>query len=267
MAKIPDEKRNELASAIIPYDERIKAIEKKEKQLIDEMKKSGENVEIKKIAIISDLLFLSSLYMVKSSLSEKIIDAKNNDALNDSRKVLYRAVIYLEETVTNFIDVPYSDLTKNWEAIESVSVQEKYFLIRKFLLVLNLLKHAFGENSKWKWSFVELEGRVCTIAKNLIDMKKASKDFFEPSSDGYEVTVSYIRLVDKLLEVAAKQYRDKYELSSRRIDDMASAIKYLRARHKLCIAINDKENAEEVKKRADVWKEKMDADNKSGLSS
>lgn len=267
MAKITAEMRSELDSAVTSYENRIKAIEKKEKAVIDEIKKTKENAETKKIAITADLLFLSSLYMAKSALSEKIINAKNNDALNDSRKVLYRAVIYLEDAVTNFIDVPYSDLIKNWEAIKNVTVAEKYFLIRKFLLVLALLKQAFGENSKWKWSFVELEGRVGTVAKNLIDMKKASKDFFEPSSESYEVTVSYIRLVDRLLESAAKRYRDKYELSSRRIDDMASAIKYLRARHKLCIAVNDNVNAEEVKKRADVWKDKMNADNKSGLSS
>ena len=76
----------------------------------------------------------------------------------------------------------------------------------------------------------------------------------------------YIRLIGKLLDASSAGYRDKYELSTRRIDDMRNAIKFLLARHKLALAIGDKNYAEEVKKKAIVWKEKMDSDQKSGLS-
>ena len=98
-------------------------------------------------------------------------------------------------------------------------------------------------------------------------MKKGSKDYFEPNSDDYETTVLYIRMLQRLLDASANGYRDKYELSTRRIDDMRDAIKFLLARHKLCLAIGDKNNAEEIKKKAIIWKDKMDADQKSGLSS
>lgn len=47
---------------------------------------------------------------------------------------------------------------------------------------------------------------------------------------------------------------------------MQNAIKFLLARHRLCLAIGDKTNAEEIKKKALVWKDKMDADQKSGSS-
>ena len=45
---------------------------------------------------------------------------------------------------------------------------------------------------------------------------------------------------------------------------MRNAIKFLLARHKLAIAIGDKTNAEEIKKKALVWRDKMDADQKAG---
>ena len=97
-------------------------------------------------------------------------------------------------------------------------------------------------------------------------MRLAAKTYFDPSSDDYETTVLYIRLITKLLDQSAAGYRDKYELSTRRIDDMRNGIKFLLARNKLCLALGDKTNAEEIKKKAVVWKDKMNADQKSGSS-
>ena len=97
-------------------------------------------------------------------------------------------------------------------------------------------------------------------------MKSCVKDYFDPRSENYETTVLYIRLISKLLNDSATAYRDKYETSTRRIDDMRNAIKYLLALRKLNVAISNSEQAEEVKKKALVWKDKMDADHKAGLS-
>ena len=139
-------------------------------------------------------------------------------------------------------------------------------LMKKLGLAISMLKEAFGENSKWKLSFVELEGRFATVAKNFLDMKECVKDFFNPSSENYETTALYIRLVEKILNDSANAYRNKYETSSRRIDDMRNAIKYLLALRKCYIAIGKTDSADEVKRKALVWKDKMDSDHKNGLS-
>ena len=128
------------------------------------------------------------------------------------------------------------------------------------------LADAFGDNSKWKWTFVEIRGRFVVIAKNLLDMKQAAKDNFDPSSDNYETSVLYIRLIRKLLDASAMDYRDKYELGSRRADDMKQAVNLLIAARRVAMALSDSEASEEIKKKAVVWKDKMDADHKAGLS-
>jgi hypothetical protein len=172
----------------------------------------------------------------------------------------------LEEIVTNIIDTPYSELTPYHEKMTSINIKRRYEIVQKLGLAINMLKDAFGDNSKWKWSFVELEGRFATVAKNLIYMKSAVKDYFDPRAEDYETTVLYMRAIIRLLNDSATAYRDKYELSTRRIDDMRNGIKYLLALRKLYLAIGDSDNAEEVKKKALVWKDKMDADHKAGLS-
>ena len=266
MSKISEETRLHFNEAIQPYKGKITATLEKEKTMLNGMHKGDIDYENKKLLLCEDMIYAASLYMAQNSLSLRLMEVKNNDALNDARKLLYKAIIYLEEIVSDTIDVPYSELTPLLEPIHNVPIIRRYTIIRKLGLAITMLKDAFGDNSKWKWSFVELEGRFATVSKNFIDMKAAYKDYFDPSCADYETTVLYIRMIQKQLNDSATAYRDKYELSTRRIDDMRNAIKYLLALRKLYIAIGDSNQAEEVKKKAVVWKDKMDADHKAGLS-
>lgn len=266
MAKISEETRLHFNEAIQPYKNKISQTLEKEKTMLNGMHEGDIDYENKKLLLCEDMIYVSSLYMAQNSLSLKVMEVKNNDALNDARKILYKAIIYLEEIVTNVIDCPYTELSDCHDKIKNVSIARRYMIIRKLGLAITMLKDAFGDNSKWKWSFVELEGRFTTVTKNLIDMKAALKDYFDPRSQDYETTVLYIRLIQKLLNDSATAYRDKYELSTRRIDDMRNGIKYLLALHRLNIALGQSQAAEEVKKKAMVWKDKMDADQKAGVS-
>ena len=266
MSKVSEEARLHFNEAIQPYKGKITATLEKEKMMLGGMHKGDIYYENKKLLLCEDMIYTASLYMAQNSLSLRLMDVKNNDALNDARKLLYKAIIYLEEVVSDTIDVPYIDLSPRLEPIHNVPIIRRYTLIRKLGLAITMLKDAFGDNSKWKWSFVELEGRFATVSKNLIDMRACVKDYFDPSCANYETTVLYIRMIQKQLNDSATAYRDKYELSTRRIDDMRNAIKYLLALRKLYVAIGDANQAEEVKKKAVVWKDKMDADHKAGLS-
>ena len=266
MSKVSEEARLQFGEAIQPYKGKITVTLEKEKTMLGGMHKGDIDYENKKLLLCEDMIYAASLYMAQNTLSLKLLDVKNNDALNDARKLLYKAIIYLEEIVSDTIDVPYADLTPLLEPIHNVPIIRRYTIIRKLGLAITLLKEAFGDNSKWKWSFIELEGRFATVTKNLIDMKTAGKDFFDPRAENYETTVLYVRMVQKLLDKAANGYRDRYELSTRRIDDMRDAIKYLLALRKMYIVIGRTNEAEEIKKKAVVWKDKMDSDQKKGLS-
>lgn len=266
MAKISEERRLHFSETIAPYKEKINQTLEKEKTMLNGMHEGDMDYENKKVLLCEDMIYVASLYMAQNALSVKVMEVKNNDALNDARKMIYKAIIYLEEIVTPTIDIPYSDLVPNHEKILNLSLSRRYTVIRKLGLAINLLRDAFGDNSKWRWTFVEIEGRFATVAKNFIDMKSACKDYFDPASPNYETTVFYIRMLMKMLSDSADAYRDKYELSTRRVDDMRNAIKYLLALRKLYIAIGNSEQSEETKKKAVVWKDKMDADAKKGLS-
>ncbi|MCR5291048.1 MAG: hypothetical protein K6E51_13730 [Treponema sp.] len=266
MAKITAEVRELYAKRILPYAELVKKSLEKEKSLLELIEKDTAGVAYKKLLLSDEMIYVATLYMMMNSLSLRILQVKNNDALNDARKALYKAIIYLEEIVTNIVDVPYGEIEDKVLQIANTPLDKRYYHTRKLGLAIQMLIDAFGDNSKWKWSFVELEGRFIVVAKNMLDMKKAIKDFFDPRSADYDNTVYYLRLINTLLQKSAAAYRDRYELSTRRIDDIRMAINFLLAQRRLAVAMGKVDEGEEIKKKAMVWKEKMDADHKQGLS-
>ena len=133
MAKISEETRLHFQEAIQPYKNKIQQTLEKEKTMLNAMHSGDRDLNFKKLMLCEDMIYVSSLYVAQNSLSVKLMEVKNNDALNDARKILYKAIIYLEEVVTDGIDVPYADLSEYLEKISSVTITRRYAIIRKLV--------------------------------------------------------------------------------------------------------------------------------------
>jgi hypothetical protein len=261
MAKISSEERHKYFERIKPYKETVDKILKQEQAVLMEIKKDRTGAAFKRIALVDEMLNLTSNYMVLNGISQSVLKVKNEDALNDGRKSLYKSIIYLEEIVSNYVDAPFSDYEDKLAEIESLDAARRYLLIRKLGLAIQMLEDAYGDNTKWKWSFVELEGRFAAAAKNILDLRNAVANT-DPRSPNYEPTVYHLRMIKKLLMQAADRYREKYELSTNRIDDFKQGIIFLAALRRLHIILGDRDEAETVKKKYDIWSAKLESDSK-----
>jgi hypothetical protein len=266
MAQITVESRKEFEIKSKPYRDQAEEILKKEKEIQLLMNRDKTEIGYKKIGLVDDMIHMATLYVGINSLAITIVQTKNNEALNEARKVLYKAVIYLEEIVSNLIDAPFSEYSDKLEEISNITVEKKYAIVRKLGLAIRMVTDAYGDNTKWKWSFVELEARYATVSKNLMDLKNAIQAYIDPRDPDYQIAVPYLRLIMNLLDKAATGYRDKYELSTHRLDDMRLAIQYLLSLRRLQLLLGLTDEGENVKKKAVVWKSKMESDQKNGIS-
>lgn len=266
MAKIKEENRELFSAKMQPYKETIDKIFEKEKSMLALMAKDKAGISYKRMLLAEDMIYITTLYVHINNLSVEILSIKNTDALNEGRKTLYKAIIYLEETVTDFIDAPFSDYEDKVASIVNIPLTKRYELSRKLGLAIRLVMDAYGDNTKWRWTFIELNGRLAAVSKNMMDIKAAAKIYFDPRDPDHDTAVYYFRLVKKLLGESADGYRDRYELSTRRLDDIRIGINFLIALRRIQIALSESEDAEETKKKAVVWKAKMDADQKKGRS-
>jgi hypothetical protein len=69
-------------------------------------------------------------------------------------------------------------------------------------------------------------------------------------------------MIKKLLNQAADRYREKYELSTNRVDDFKQGINFLGSLRRLHVLMGDREDAETVKKKYEIWSAKLETDMK-----
>ncbi|MCL2190596.1 MAG: hypothetical protein FWB79_01235 [Treponema sp.] len=242
-----------------PYALMVEAILEEEKEILASIESNAADEFSKKMILADEMLNLVSNFVVMSGISQALLKSKDEDALNSARKSLYKGIIYLEEVVTAYVDAPFSEYKERLEAIESISPAWRYFLVRKMGLSIDLVANAYADNSKWKWTFVELKGRFATVAKNLIDLDKVVANT-DPRSPHYEPTLYHLRLVKKLLALVAERFREKYELSTKSVEDFQRSLTFLSALRRLNILTGARDEAETIKKKMDIWNSKLTAD-------
>jgi hypothetical protein len=259
MAKISDKERLLYLEKIKPYRETIGSGLKRERELLSEIQQNPAEAASRRLALVEEMICLASYSIILNGVSQSVLKVKNEDALNDGRKSLYKSVIYLEQLVTNFVDAGFSEYEEKVADIAFMDSAQRYQLIRKMGLAIQLLENAYGDNTKWKWSFVELEGRYAAVAKNILDLKNAVVNT-DPRSPNYEPTMYHLRLIRRLLNMAADRYREKYELSTNRIDDFKQAINFLSALKRIHAVMGQRDEAEAIRKRIDSWSAKLELD-------
>jgi hypothetical protein len=265
MAKISNIERLRYLERTGSFRQTISELLKKEKETLSLIRSDpgirpdqGDSA-MTRVALAEDMLNLASNYIIISGVSNAVLGIRNEEALNDARKSLYKCVIYLEGVVSNYVDVPFSDYEDKLAGIEQMDATGRYLLARKLGLAIQILEDAYGDHSKWKWSFVELEGRFAAVTKNILDLKKAAANT-DLRSPEYEPTARHIRLIKKLLDHTADRYREKYELSTRNAEDLKMGIRFLSALRRMQSLVGNRREAEAARKKMDVWETKLSAD-------
>jgi len=261
VAKITDYDRQNYQVKINKYAAMTRSLLELEKNFLAANQNDSPDTSLNKLNLVDEMLNLTSYYIIISGISQVVLKTKNEEALNEARKSLYRAVIYLEEIVSRHIDAPFSEYEEKHAMIESFDENQRYRLIRKMGLAVDLLEDAYGDNSKWRWTFVELEGRFAVVAKNILNLRNAYANT-DPESPFYESTVYHLRLIKKLLLQSADRYRQKYELSTSQTHDFKLGIAFLSALRRIHLLLSENDDAEEVKKRLNIWTAKLDSDTK-----
>jgi len=259
MAKTSDSDRQMYHEKVKIYVSMTKALLDTEKKLSVEARKNTPQAPLQKLTLADEMLNLASYYIAINGMSQAVLKNKNEEALNDARKSLYKSVIYLEEVVSNLIDAPYSDYEDKLLLIEAYNQNQRYGLICKMGLAIDMLEQAYGDNSKWRWTFVELEGRFATVAKNIIDLKNVYVNA-SPGAEFYDATVYHLRLIKKLLSLSADRYREKYELSTGQTLDFKTGINFLAALRRVHIILAENEESQEIKKKLTIWATKLETD-------
>ena len=161
MGKITQEQRNRYFEKVKEHRKTIEAGLAKEKTLLDLLSKDESGAGYKRLMLANDALDLCSWYMLVNGLSVSLLGIKNEDYLLEARKTLVRSVKYIEDAVSAYLDVPFSDYEAKLEEIRdfdsegTLSAPAQAGLrgsvargrLRRELEVLGLVHRVVGEGS------------------------------------------------------------------------------------------------------------------------
>ena len=198
--------------------------------------------------------------IIISRVSIKLLNIRNQGALNKARKDTYLILQSFEDILGNEIDTPLSEIGTNLRGFnELISNIERLELYKKIGFLVSTLESVYGEDSKWKWSFVEINGRLTTVFKNFIDFKSLIKNL-DPSIEGYNDRLNILEILMEKIEESATLYRNKYELTNKTIDDMKGALVFISLKKRIAILLEESEVIEECNKKSKIWKDKLHKD-------
>jgi galactokinase len=269
--KISAEARRKYSERVKEYKQAVEQLEAQAKKLeaglhgAPKALQEGADPEalrlagLKRFELAGGCLNQVAYFCLMHALSLSLLGVKNEAYLNEARKCCYRAIIFLEEAVTPLVDAAYSEYEAGVESLGEIGDGPKYLFLRKLGFAIESVAEGFGAYSKWKWSFVELEGRYAVVAKNLLNLKTFLAQL-DPRVPGYSERLAHIKLAKRLLQQSADRYREKYELSTLRLDDIKQAVLFLSALKRLHALLGEAEEAEVVKKKMEIWKVKMEDD-------
>lgn len=260
MAKVSKEAKQLYSDKISEYKRSLEETNKKISQMKLILQSDDSGASYKRLLIADESMRLISLYCIMNRLSLDLLGIKNEFFINEARKVCYETLILLETVFSDAINAPFSEYQDNLTEVSTYPVESKYNLLKKLGFCIHMVKDAFGENSKWKMSFIDLEGRHAVISHNSIDFKHIVKELDPRARELYGLHINFIEMTIRALNDSANNYRLKYELSTSKLDDFKTAILLLATLKRLYSYIGKKKELEEVQKKIEVWKTKLQSD-------
>lgn len=232
-------------------EEQIAALEKD----VAEVQDGNENY--RRVVIAHEYLKLITFYINMSDAAIEYLGKKNENYLNDARKLYYTVLKNLEEFLPKGIDISLTDNEEALDTIPKINPQRKINLFNKMGYVLDLIKDGWGENSKYKWSFVDLEGRFANIMKNMVDYRECLKNT-DPRKEFYHERNQLLTMVKERLESVSKRFREKYEQSTKEPDDIKMAIDFLSFLRRIAALSNEPDEVNKLKRMIDLLKNHME---------
>ncbi len=261
LKQIPKEKKDAYNSIVKDLKEQLEIVLKKAQKYEREgLRDSQLNSLYKRVAASNIYLDTVLLYCKMNEYSLQIMDIKNDLYLTNARKNIYQSIKMIESIVGHFVDTSLTDNAEILLKLNLLSPKRILHLAKKIEYSIALVELSEGENSKWKWNFVEMYSKYATLVKNLINFKDYVNKMYDPTIPYYEEINELIKLVKQAIDSAAQKYRTKYELSTMDVADMNKGIELLNLLIRIFIIFNEQQSAQDTKKTVEKWKDKLELD-------
>ena len=245
-------------SRVKPYKECMNDLKKEISTISGAAKR---NTKLKAYMLVQSSILgikMANTLVMMSRLSMEIQSLKKEDDLNNARKEISARLTDLTGVVGNEVD---GSLTENQEKLVQVrllNVTQRLHLLQAFREAIGPVKATMGDTSKWRWYFPDLHFKLVVVTKNLFDFKEFDKAK-DPREEFYRERQEMLQFLIEEIRSTAQEYRSKYELSTRQVDDLVPIRKLFELEKKVHILTGNKEELGRTQTSLDAINEKIEA--------
>ncbi|TFH42942.1 MAG: hypothetical protein E4G96_02320 [Chrysiogenales bacterium] len=200
-------------------------------------------------------------FVKMNDLSVEMLGLKNSGPLENARKEYYRVLQDMEDVVGQQVDRSLKENDEHLATVNRLSTAHILAFVKRMHRILETLKNRFGQDSKWKWSFVDLQARTAVIIKNITSFSEIAR-LRDPRSPYFYERRDLMQLCKDTLTEAARQYRTKYEMAGKARDDLKKSIDYLSALRKIHVLFGEEAEASKLKNILDAGKMTLEAEDR-----
>ncbi len=215
-----------------------------------------------RLAIIARYLKQANLYIDMSNLSESMMNIKNNSYLDSARKLIYKIIVEAEDIFTAEIDEPLDHNREQLNAVKPFNPRQRLNLYKHIKKLIQRLINAYGQNTKWQWSFPELWSKSSVLLKNMTDFREV-QSIRDPREIYYYDRQEMLELLKEDMFNASNHYRDKFELSTKSPNDIVHAIKLLEGLRRVASLTGDDELVKRCKAGIEAYRSRIETDEKN----
>ena len=253
----------------VAYSDEIKDIKKEvdhyTKLLNDIAAKKKKNANLAGYYNIESVMYILKIlnyYFKMNDLSVEMLGIKNNKYLDTARSDFSKILALMIETVGKDLDRSLKDNDEYLEKISRINPKQILGILRDIDKAMLGLKNRYGEDSKWKWSFVELQAKMAVVIKNITPFSDIAR-YRDPRVDFFYDRRDLMQLCKDNLTEAAKQYRGKYEVAGKARDDIKNSIEFLSALRKIHVLFKEEAESAKLKTTIDAAKQALESEDKA----
>ena len=243
-------------SKISELDKELNALKKRTRS-----KEEKKLIPFFKIGMTSIALRQAEIRLKINGLSESMMGLKNSNMLDTVKKDVSNMFMYVESVVTLRTDESLNFNRDELDAIKPFNAKQRLNMHKYMKKIINDMVRAYGENTKWKWSFPDLWSKFAISAKNFFDFRElqATRD---PRMEFYYDIQEYLAMVKEVLFFAAGENANKFRLSTKSPNDMNMGIRLLEDLRRIANLTNDGELVRKSKSGIDSYKAAIEAEEK-----
>ena len=264
MAALTKEQKLEYNESLKEFKNYIEDLKKEVIFYKSQMKKNKESEPYYTIGLVLNSIRFINTCVEINKLSLYKLDLKSEFYLNLGRKEIYSVFTNMEKVVSMDYDGPLGENSEALEKLTLFSPSQRLNFILGFRDSINAILDSYGDlktggsYSKWKYSWPELYFKLAVLTKNLFDYKayERERDINNPD---YYIRKEHFNLIIELCNIAAQEYRSKFDLSTSDTADLRKSVAMLELTRKIYQVTGFTEDLRKTKNLIESLNAKIDA--------